>query len=245
MEKLQKDVMAAMNIAIVEDNDADAEILEDFIRKYAQKKNIDLKTIRFAGGIDILSDYSPVYDIILMDIEMPHMDGMETAKRLRELNDRSPLIFITNMAQYAVNGYEVDAVGFIVKPVEYFCFSLQLDRAIDKLKSYEGNYVSLITKYKAEKIYVCDIKYVEVIKHKIIYHTFNGNLEVTGSLSETEEKLKNSNFVRCNNCYLVNLRHVKKVKAGTVTVADEELKISYTKKQEFMRRLSIYLGGGN
>lgn len=237
----------AIKIAVVEDDGEYAKRIVDSVRKYSQENDVELEPFWFCSALDFISDYAPVYDIVLMDIEMPHLDGMEAARKLRAKGDHAPLIFITNMAQYAVTGYEVDAIGFIVKPIEYYGFALQLRKAIERVKLSQNDYLSFFIRDAAMKIYINEIKFVEVSRHKIIYHTFYGDVEVPGTMTETEEKLKDHDFVRCNNCYLVNLRHVRGMKGSVVDVAGEELVVSRGKKQEFMHKLAAHFarGGGN
>ena len=193
---------------------------------------------------NFISDYASIFDIVLMDIEMPHMNGMETARKLREKGDEAQLIFITNMAQYAIRGYDVNALGFIVKPVEYFNFCIQIAKAVDRVISSQNDFIALTRRDLSIKLYVKDIRYVEVLRHRIIYHTVNGNIELTGSMKEAEEVLSPYSFVRCNSNWLVNLRHVSSVRKNTVSVGDDELMLSRNRKQEFLRRLADYFAGG-
>ena len=233
-----------MNIAIVEDEPAIVEQLTGLIRRFGAEHDMAFEIFSFGDGIDFLDRYKSIYDIVCMDIEMPLMDGMTTAKKLREAGDRSPVIFITNMARYAVRGYEVDAVGFIVKPVGYYSFSERLKRAVSLVNATRNNYVVFTLKDGVVKIYLDEVKYVEVFRHKILYHTFGGITEVRGTMHETEDLLAGKNFARCNSCWLVNLRHVRSVVGSTVKVADEELTVSRNKRKEFLEKLTVYLAGG-
>ena len=106
-------------IAIVEDEDACARLLEDYIRRYGETAGDAFRTDRFPNGLEFIENYRPVYDVILMDIRMPLVDGMEAARRLRAQDEETALIFVTNMAQYAIKGYEVQALDFMLKPVQY------------------------------------------------------------------------------------------------------------------------------
>ena len=94
-------------IAIVEDEAAVREQLAGYVQRYTRQYGIQFEVTMFTDGVEILEDYRPVYDIIFLDVEMQHLDGMETARRIRELDSDVLLIFITNMAQYAIKGYAV------------------------------------------------------------------------------------------------------------------------------------------
>ncbi|MBQ7227952.1 MAG: response regulator transcription factor [Clostridia bacterium] len=194
--------------------------------------------------MDFISDYKPIYDVVLMDIEMPMMNGMETARKLREKGDKAPLIFITNMQQYAVNGYEVDAIGFMLKPVTYFSFALKLKKAVLTVMGSKNNFIALTFKDGIKKIYIEDIYYVEVYKHRLLWHLTDDVFEANGTMKDVENMLAGKDFARCNHCWLVNLEHVRQVKKESVFVGEDELLISRNKRKEFMDALTRFLTGG-
>ena len=148
--------------------------------------------------------------------------------------------FYLYMAQYAIHGYEVNALDYVIKPIAYYPFSVKLRRAIRMIRETSGNSLLLPFDGEERRIPTKDILYVEVHSHTVDYYTYSGVSSVTGTLKMVEEKLKNDYFVRCNSCYLVNLRHVTGLKDDTVIVEGHSLKISRAKKKEFMNQLSIF-----
>lgn len=119
-----------INVAIVEDEDCAANNLSEYLNTFGRQNNTEIKAERFRDAISLLTGYSGKFDIVFMDIELPEMNGMDAAKKLREIDMSVTLVFVTNMAQYAVKGYEVGAVDYIVKPVSYYDFSLKLRRIL-------------------------------------------------------------------------------------------------------------------
>ena len=113
-------------VAIVEDDRVASDTLKEYIERFAAEKNEKIEAEVFEDGLKFIGGYKPVYDIVFMDVVMPGINGIETAKKLREIDNGVVLVFITSMAQYAINGYEVDAADFLLKPVSYFTFSLKL-----------------------------------------------------------------------------------------------------------------------
>ena len=195
--------------------------------------------------MDFLDGYRTVYDVVFMDIEMPGIDGMEAAHRLRRLDQKVILVFVTNMASYAVKGYEVNATDYIVKPVYYGDFELKLKRILAGYQAAseailvvrQGGYVRLLLR---------KIHYIEVQGHRLMYHTEDGIVEGSGTLLETEEKLKDKGFLRCNKCYLVNQRHIIGVNGYTLMLmGGEELQISRPRKKAFMSELAEAMGKDN
>jgi len=160
-----------ITIAIVEDDKKSAKILQDYILRYSEEKQEPLAVECFENGLNFISDYKASCDIALMDIEMPHMNGLDTARKLREFDSQIPLIFITNMAQYAINGYEVQALDFMVKPIEYFNFSLKLDKAIRICKKLHGYQIYVPSEQGTVKIDIADLIYIESAKHYLYLHT--------------------------------------------------------------------------
>ena len=121
-----------MRIAVVEDEQEQRDLLSGYIQKFAQETNTQHTVDLFENGLKLLEDFKPEYDIILLDIEMPGINGMETAEQIRALDENVVLMFITNMAQYAVGGYSVGALDFVLKPINYTTFSIRFSRAVKR-----------------------------------------------------------------------------------------------------------------
>ena len=119
-----------VRIAIVEDEKEYQDILLSYIERYQTEYFADLTTTVYADGMDLVDEYHGGYDILLMDIKMKHLDGMKAARKIRSIDQAVVIIFITTMAQYAVAGYEVDALDFVLKPVDYARFEPKLTKAI-------------------------------------------------------------------------------------------------------------------
>ena len=235
-----------INIAIVEDDDSAALILRDYLTYYQEKNDIQFDITRFNDALSFLSDRRVLYDIIFMDIELPNLNGMDAALKLREFDKESVLIFVTNMAQFAVKGYEAGALDFMVKPINYQDFSLKMDKAINIVKTNAeielvirkvDGFVRLSTK---------KIIYIEVTGHTLCYHTTEGDIIASGSLSKMEDKLRPYNFMRCNSCYLVNPKYIQSVQGYDLLMSNGDvLKISRPRKKQFMTDLANWLGQGN
>lgn len=229
-------------IAIVEDNRAAAGKLKEYLERFSKEENLVIYIDVFDEALSFLEHYKPVYDIVFMDIEMPHLDGMEAARRLRKLDQKILLIFVTNMAQFAVKGYEVDALDYMVKPVQYPDFKQKFQRAVARCRK-DADAILVIQQDQVSRVLLRDIRYVEVRGHRLIYHTEYGEMEGGGTLRETAEKLRDKGFLRCNKCYLVNFKHIINVQADTLLMAGgDELKISRPRKKDFMQELAECVG---
>ena len=183
------------------------------------------------------------FDIIFLDIEMPTLGGMPTAERIRLLDPDVVLIFVTNMAQYAIRGYEVDALDFVLKPVSYYQFSTKLDRALQRICRRRGGQITLQVGGGVQLLATDDILYLETRDRLLHYHTTTGTWSVRGSLLKAEKDLTAYHFARCNQCYLVNLRHVRGVQDDFVQVGEERLEISRRQRAAFLAAVAAYVGG--
>ena len=172
------------------------------------------------------------------------MDGMEAAKRLRKLDLKTILIFVSNMAQYAINGYEVDALDFILKPVDEYSFSLKMKRAIARLRKNGENALLINTDDLQSIVVPVDaVKYVEVNGHYVVYHTIEGSYKQYATLKSVETKLPSENFVKCHRCFLVNLGFVDSIQKDEILIGKERLPISRPQKKVFLSAFSDYIGG--
>ena len=233
-----------LKLAIAEDDPQCAADLRSFVERYCREHRLELQIQVFPDGMELAEDYQPVWDVLLLDIEMPHLDGMKAAERIRAVDPAVLIIFITYMGKYAIRGYEVEALDFMLKPVGYFAFAMKLDKALRHARSRQCVRLVIPQEDGLCRIAARDILYVEVSLHRLSIHTADGVLLAPGSLAEIERQLAGESFVRCNKGYLVNLRHVRLVKGDTVLVGRDELLISRRKKKEFLQAITDYYGGG-
>ena len=229
-----------LEIAIVEDRQEAVFNLENHIARLKMEKGIECHYTVFENGLFFIENYKPIYDVVFMDIEMPLMNGMEAATRLRQVDPYVPLVFITDLKQYALKGYEVEAMDFLVKPVNYISFATMMERVVRRSTKKEEQ-LSLSTAEGTFSVNINDIYYIEMLNHYVIYHTVTGEVRFFGSLSDEEKRLPQDRFTRCNSGFIVNLAQVKKVQDGEVYVGDTSLPISRNKKAAFMQSLLNFM----
>ena len=181
------------------------------------------------------------FDIILRDIEMKFMDGMSAAEAIRNIDKEVVIIFITHTPQYAIRGYEVEALDYIIKPVSYFAFSQRLARAITRMKKREQKSVIISVKGGVVRLAANTIYYIESQGHDLIYHTSRGEYVTSGTMKDSEETLKSLHFFRGSKWYLINLALVEGLEDGAARMKDGKLvSLSRGRKKEFMAALAQY-----
>ena len=233
-----------IRVAIVEDEDVPAQNLIKYLGRFQDENDLQFEIARYSSGEEFLSAYKNQFDLVLMDIELPDRDGMSVCHDLRKLDAGVIIIFVTNLAQYAVKGYEVDALDFVVKPVAYPVMALKIKRAVDRIKRFsrrEGRKITVKDGDLTRRIEHADIKYIEILAHKIIFHTIHGNFKSYGTLKKLEGEFSDTDFIRCNSCYLVNLKYVTSVSGYSCVVGGEELQISQPRRKGFIRAINEYM----
>lgn len=232
-----------LRIAIVEHDQDTCDQLQVFIRRYARETGQEIAVTPFDRAERFLAQYQSVYDIVFMGIELPGLDGMEAARRLRKRDADVVLVFVTALAGHAIRGYEVDALDFVLKPMSYYALSMKLERAISRVRQRVGESIALKTSGGVRRLEIGQIYYLETRSRMLYYHTASGVYPVRASLNSAMEELAPHSFAKCNQCYLVNLQHVTDMRDDTVTVAGEELEISRRSRKSFMDALVAYIGG--
>ena len=227
--------------AIAEDDPAFRSQLNSFLQQYACDKRLEITVSAFEEGQTLVSAYCPIFDVIFLDVEMPHLDGMSAAEKIRQKDSQVLLVFVTNVAHYAVKGYAVQALDYILKPLNYMSFSAKMDRIVKTLQLRQEKSILLNSGSSMRRIPVSQILYVEVLRHQVVYHLADELITVRGSLKEAENLLEGCSFEKCNSCYLVNLRHVRGVREDAVIVGQEELQMSRAKKKDFMQAVAAYI----
>lgn len=230
-----------VRIALVEDDAGYRSILTEYLKKYEQESHTKFHITCFTDGDEIVENYSASYDIILMDIAMTYMDGIEAAEHIRRMDSEVVIIFITAMPQYAMKGYTVDALDYVLKPVSYFAFSQRIDRALSRMKKRTKRFLNVPVRGGVKKLDVSEITYVEVQNHDLIFHTLSESFLSKGSLTEVAQRIATGGFFRCHKCYLVNLEHVQGIQGCDVLVGNDQLQVSRAKKKELLDSLNNYI----
>lgn len=230
-----------INVAIVEDEKKMSDLLKSYFNQM-MKENYDIifSINIYNDALNFLSEYKSQFDLILMDIELPNLNGMDAAKKVRELDDRCTIMFVTYMAKFALKGYEVKAFDFVLKPVSYYSFSIKILKAVSYIIKNKSEHIMIETKDGIRSLYVSSIKYIEVSGHSLSVNTYEGVFHPRGSLSGMKKLLEPYHFLQCNVCYLVNPQHITLVKGNDVFIDKTKLRISRPKKKVFMKDLADY-----
>lgn len=231
-----------IRIAIVEDAAFDRQVLRDCLREYGQETGTELQITEFTGGTAFLEQYQEDLDLIFMDIMMDGLDGLTTARKLRRRDDKVLLVFVTSMLQYAVQGYSVDAMDFIVKPVTYTGLKLCMDRVVRRLNETTPVRLRFTNREGTHSVDAAEICYIESLEHKIVVHTVQEEIPSDMSLASAEKMVKALPFFRCHVSYLVNLRYVDRVSGNDVWVNGDRLAISRYRRKDFLEAWSAWLG---
>ena len=233
-----------IRIAVAEDDLSWARQLQTYVDQYARESGKSFEVSLFADGEDLMEQYHGQFDLIFLDVQMRFLDGMATAELIRRTDPEVIIIFITNMAQYAIRGYEVDALDYMLKPVGYATFVQRLGRALSRMRRRERTYITVPIKGGAMKLAVEDITFVESQGHRLIYHTAEEEYVSAGTIKDAEEKLEGYHFFRSNKGYLLNLEHVDGIQDNCALVGEHKLLISRARKNAFLEALTAYMGGG-
>lgn len=236
-----------IKIAIIDDNNVDIEQLESKLDLFYKANNHEIYIEKFNDGLLFLDSYKKgKFDLIFLDVEMPKFSGFETAKKLREIDDKISLIFVTNMSQLARQGYQYDAFDYILKPADYNELFITLSRANRKIVNDTARTIILQGKRKEKvSILISDITYIDVNGHYITFHTKDNEYIQYGVFKKVLEELKLPNcFSKCNRCFVVNMSHIDKIYHDHLVINDTELLISRPQKKAFLADYSKFISGG-
>lgn len=232
-----------MRIAIVDDERAERERLQQYVARFEEESGVAMENVSFPSGDAFLEHYQKVYDIIIFDIDMPGTNGIDTARKLRETDSEVTIIFVTNIAQYAINGYEVDAVDYIIKPIGYYDFSMKFHRTVAKASQKRNHVIQVDTTEGLRRLRTDTIVYVEVLSHYLYIHTTAAQYRCRGSMAEIEQELAGYGFVRIHRSYLAGLRYVEKILSKEVTVGGQILPVGRGYKDKVKTAYMKYVRG--
>jgi len=216
-----------LNCAIIDDNSTDARYISGIVKHWSVVADHTVRINEFGSAEEFLFQYEDEkdYDILLLDIEMGGMNGVELAKKIRKDNETVQIVFITGFPDFIAEGYEVSALHYLMKPVDTEKLCGVLDKAVCNLGKYERR---LCVTFDRQTVFVPlrQIMYIEAQKQYVEIHTIGQSYRMKASLTETEESL-DEYFFKCQRSYVVNLRYVSKIKPDCVLLKNgEEIPIS-------------------
>lgn len=225
------------HIAVVDDEPQTRIDLTAYIERFAVERGIEIETALFSDGEQLLARKPGSYEIIFLDIEMERVDGLETARQIRLYDEHAVIVFVTGFIQYAVQGYSVSAMSFLVKPVDYATLSAEMEKAISRAGRMKSSYLCIRTGEGMVQLAVDEITYIETIGRKVSIHVRGNQHSCWETMHGLEKELSGKNFFRCHKAYLVNLLHLERVLDNTAVVAGDEILVSRDRRKELMHAL--------
>ncbi len=230
-----------MRVAIVDDEQTMRDQLAEYIEHFANERHLVLDTCSLPSGDALLEIRDGDFSIILLDIDMPGTNGLDSARKIREADENVVILFVTNIAQYAINGYEVDAVDYMIKPVGYYDFAMKFQKAVRRAERNRGSTLFIDTVNGPVALCADTILYVEVMAHYLIYHTADGEYRVRASMKEHEETLRGYHFSRCHKSYLINLKQLRSVNGSEVIVGEFSIPLGRAYKDSLLNDYMQFL----
>lgn len=245
-----------INAAIVDDEKMAVDLLtaglQKFSREYSKNNNksfdnepqsIDFKVSKFDNGVLFLTNYAPNYDVVFLDIAMPDLDGMSVAEKLRKIDASVMVIFVTNMANFAIKGYKVNAFDFIVKPLVYEHLRQVINRMVPVISKQQVNpKLTIYTETGLLQINIKEIKYIEVVNHTLFFHLTNKTISSYGTLASIADTVMPYGFVSCNRCYLANMNYINSIDKLTMDVGGDVIQISRPKRKKLLQTITAFIG---
>lgn len=235
--------METYSVLMVEDEQEAADTLRAALVRYGEERRVSFQ-VRWARSAAELDDARGA-DVIFMDIELPGQNGMDAALELRKRDQTTPLVFVTNLAQYAVRGYQAQALDFIVKPFTYYDFALRMDRAMQAMRRNVARTITVRNREGVRVFSARDLVYVELEGHDLVYHLADGSTaRCRGSISAAEKALGGSPFLKVSSGCIVSMAHVRGVCDAAVTLSTGDVAwISRANKRRCLEAIANYLGG--
>lgn len=196
----------------------------------------------FHDAADFIRKYDSQTDILFLDIQMPLIDGLTCAERVRQLDPDVILIFVTSMIQYAVQGYRVEAFDYIVKPVTQTRLSLSLNRALKRLRRKQADVIAFRASDGLRSLSADKIRFIEAINHRCVIHTADEKIPCPQTLSSLEKQMNSNSFYRCHSAFLINMKYIDRIDGCDLHLGDHLIPISKHRHREFMQALTQYWG---
>ena len=217
--------------------------MTELLNQYSRETGRDIKISAYYDGMELIEKFDTTIDLIFLDIQMWLINGLRAAERIRQMDERVGIIFLTTLTQYGLEGYKYQATNYIIKPLKYARLKSEMDKFIERRQKEENLSLVIVNDTGKYKVPLKSIRYIETYNRNLMFHTEQENIICYKSMKEVERKLCDKDFVRCHTSYIVNLFYVKGIKKLDIAlISGETIPISQPRRKKFMERLTDYWG---
>ena len=231
-----------INIGICEDELHYRVNIKDMLGDILSTYSINYKIYEFSSGEELLSNYPKDLDILIMDIQMKIINGMDTARKIREFDQNLEIIFMTSFSEFMQEGYEVKEYRYILKPISERKISRNILPCINEIMKKKNNYLTINVKNYVDRIKIDSIVYIETDRPNILIYTNDNKYTTKMSISKIDKILREHGFFRCHNSYIVNLKLVESMNSNTLKIGEKYIPISKYRVKELKLALTNILG---
>lgn len=233
-----------IRIAICDDEKHFVIQIRDILVSYSKEIDESITIEEFYDGMMLLDKYNSKYDIIFLDIRMPFADGIQVAEKIRKLDPKVTIIFLTSLIGRAVDGYKVNAANFLLKPVDKKKVIKEVETWIEKSRTVKQECLLVENTSGQYRIPIDSLRYIETYNRNLLFHTEEKSIVCYKKLKDLKERLESYGFAQSHKGYLINLSYVNTISGNDVTLVTKEvLPLSRVMKKDFMCHLARYWGG--
>lgn len=232
-----------IHIAICDDEKDFVAYLTGLLDQYATETGEEIKVTAYYDGMELIEKYDTTIDLIFLDIRMRLVNGLRTAERIRQMDTKVGIIFLTTLTQYGLEGYKYQATNYIIKPIKYARLKEEMKQWLERHRQDDSPFIVVVNDAGKFKVFLKSLRFIETFNRNLLLHTDQENIICYKKMKELEAELVQHGFVRCHSGYLVNLFYVKRIeKLDIILTTGERVPISQPKRKEFMERLADYWG---
>lgn len=232
-----------IHIAICDDEKDFVAHLTGLLNQYAAETGVEIKVTAYYDGMELIEKYDTTIDLIFLDIQMRLVNGLRAAERVRQMDEKVGIIFLTTLTQYGLEGYKYQATNYIIKPIRYARLKEEMKQWLERHRQDDSPFIVVANDAGKFKVFLKSLRFIETFNRNLLLHTDQENIICYKNMKELETELVQHGFVRCHSGYLVNLFYVKRIeKLDIILTTGERVPISQPKRKEFMERLADYWG---
>ena len=218
--------LVVIQIGVCDDEENFRSKIKEVLHSILRSSSIEYRFYEFSSGEELLANYPERLDILIMDIQMKKLNGMDTTREIRVFDQRVEIIFMTSLLDFIQEGYEVKAYRYILKPINENKVLKHILPCINELLQKKSSYLTVNVKNSVHRIEIDSIIYIETQRTNIIIYTSENQYTIRMSLSQIEKSLNGYGFFRCHNSYLIHLKFVESIENHSVILKGQEIPIS-------------------